>query len=111
MLSYYFDEHVDGRIANGLRRRSIDVLTAQEAGRAGRKIADPDQLAYASTLGRVIVAQDHHFEMLAYVQLPHAGVIWLQQEDSIGNYTEFLEYIAKTTEPEEIANRLLYYDW
>lgn len=111
MLSYYFDEHMKSAIARQLRSRGIDVLTAQEAGRAGKEIPDSDQLAYATSLGRVIVTRDHHFEVLAYTQRPHAEIIRLQKEDTIGNYIEFLEYAAHVYEPEYMRNRLEYYDW
>jgi len=111
MLRYYFDEHMKSVIARQLRLRGIDVLTAQEAGRAGQEIPDPDQLAYATSLGRVTVTRDHHFEVLAYTHRPHAGIIRLQKEDSIGRYVEFLEYAARVFEPEDMRNQLEYYDW
>ena len=111
MLRYYFDEHVDPDIAEQLRKRGIDVLTTQEAGRANQKFDDPDQLAYATSLERVIVTKDHRFEVLAYTQRPHPGIIRLQKDDSLGRYIEFLETIALALEPEEVANRLTYYDW
>ncbi len=111
VLRYYFDENMDGRLAEQLRKRGIDVLRAEDAGRAGKGIPDSEQLAYAASLGRVIVTRDHHFEMLAYTYYPHAGIIWLQKEDSIGNYIGFLEYAAHVLEPEDMQNRLEYYDW
>ena len=46
-LRYYFDEHVHSAIAHGLQARGIFVLTAQAAGRAGKRIPDDEQLAYA----------------------------------------------------------------
>jgi predicted nuclease of predicted toxin-antitoxin system len=111
VLRYYLDEHVPGYIARQLRRHGVDVLTTQEAGRANQGIDDPDQLAYATNGGRVIVTKDEDYVPLSYQQLPHAGIIWLQKEDSIGKYIEFLETAAKVMEPEEIANRLIYYEW
>ena len=110
MLRYYLDEHLP-YLAKPLRQRAVDVLTTQEAGRANQGIDDPDQLTYATSLGRVIVTQDEDYMALSYQQLPHAGIIWLQRKDSIGRYIEFLETTAKVMEPEEVANRLLYYEW
>ena len=43
----------------GLRRRGIDVLTAQDAGRCGTP--DPDQLTFAAAEGRVLVTFDTDF--------------------------------------------------
>lgn len=110
MLRYYLDEHLP-YLARPLRRRGVDVLTTQEAGRANQRIDDPDQLAYATSLGRVIITQDEDYVALSHQQLPHAGIIWLQKKDAIGRYIEFLETAAKVMEPEEVANRLIYYDW
>ena len=110
VLRYHLDEHL-AELAEPLRQRGIDALTTQEAGRAGRKVPDWDQLAYAASLGRVIVTKDHHFDVLAYTQQPHAGVIRIQRRDSLGNYIDFLEYTAFELEPEQMRNQLKYYDW
>lgn len=108
MLRYYFDEDIKAPIAEQLQARGIDVLTAQKAGRAGKKILDPDQLAFATSLGRVIVTEDSNFIPLAYSQLSHAGVIRLQANLTIGKAIEELEVAAKVMEPEEMLNQLLY---
>ena len=42
----YMDEHVPSAITEGLRRRGVDVLTAQEDGRTGED--DPELLDRAS---------------------------------------------------------------
>lgn len=111
MLRYYFDEHMQPAIVKQLKQRGVDVLTTQEAGRANKKIDDSDQLAYATSLGRVLVTQEHReFGPLAGLQ-SHTGIIILQQPASIGKYIEFLEYAAKVLEPEYMQDRLEYYDW
>jgi hypothetical protein len=46
-IRYYLDQHVQGAVVSGLRQHSIDVLTAQEAGRCS--LPDPDQLGFATT--------------------------------------------------------------
>ena len=38
MLRYFFDEHVKEVIADQLKLRGIDVLTAKDAGRANQEI-------------------------------------------------------------------------
>src|SRR5690242_19747706 len=106
MLRYYFDEHVKSAIAEQLQQRGIDVLTAQAAGRAGLQIPDADQLAFAASLGRVLVSEDRDFTRLAYTQLPHAGVVVLQRQVSIGEYVGFLETLALATEADDMRNAL-----
>ncbi|HZU13507.1 MAG TPA: DUF5615 family PIN-like protein [Chloroflexota bacterium] len=49
------DEHVPSTVSEGLRRRGIDVLTAQEAGLRGAQ--DEDHLALAAREERTIVTQ------------------------------------------------------
>jgi predicted nuclease of predicted toxin-antitoxin system len=47
----YIDEDLSALVATLLRARGLDVLTTQEAGSMGR--SDPEQLAYAASLGVV----------------------------------------------------------
>ena len=46
-IRYYMDQHYPLAVTEGLRRRGIDVLTAQEAERCG--LGDLDQLGIASS--------------------------------------------------------------
>jgi predicted nuclease of predicted toxin-antitoxin system len=110
-LRYYFDEHTHPAIARGLRARGIHVLTTKEAGRAHQGIHDDDQLAYAAAQGLVMVTSDRDYIRLAREQQPHAGVVLLQQELSIGQYIEYLELLALTTRPESMRNTLVYCKW
>ena len=52
-MKFYFDEHIPKAVAEGLRRRGIDVLTVREAERVG----DPDrkQLTFAAMKRRILV--------------------------------------------------------
>lgn len=111
MLRYFFDEHVKEPIADQLKRRGIDVLTAKDAGRANQEIPDDEQLAFAVSQGRVLVTADRDFTTLAYTCTPHEGVILLQREVAIGRYVEYLEAVALIVDPDEIRDQLVYYDW
>ena len=62
-LSFYLDHHVPVAIAVGLRQRQIDVLTAQEDGRADWD--DDRLLERAFELVRVVFTQDRDFLVLA----------------------------------------------
>ena len=70
-ISSHLDENVNGAIANGLRRRSIDVTTTPEQGMIGA--SDEEHLRFAYTQGRVIFTQDRDFLTLHYAGQPHAG--------------------------------------
>lgn len=55
-LGLYMDVHVPRSVTNGLRRRGVDVLTAQEDGAA--EFTDPQLLDRATELGRAFYTQD-----------------------------------------------------
>jgi hypothetical protein len=63
MTPFYFDVHVPAAVADQLRRRGVDILTAQEDGKA--ELDDPDLLARSTTLGRVLFTQDIRFKARA----------------------------------------------
>ena len=55
-IRFHLDEDADPAIAEGLRRRGIDVTTSQEVGLLGAP--DPLQLAHAHAEGRVLFTHD-----------------------------------------------------
>lgn len=63
MTPLYLDVHVPAAIAVQLRRRGVDVLTAQEDGTT--ELLDSDLLARSTSLGRVLFTQDIRFGALA----------------------------------------------
>ncbi|HWE35508.1 MAG TPA: DUF5615 family PIN-like protein [Isosphaeraceae bacterium] len=68
------DQYIPASVSRGLRRHGANVLTAQEAGRCG--FQDPDQLAFATAEGRVMVTFDSDFLTLHRAGDPHAGIAW-----------------------------------
>ena len=75
MLRFHLDEHVDTAIADGLRRRGIDVTTT-DAGLRGA--ADEDHIAFALPEIRVIVTKDPDFLQRHRAGVPHAGIAFTQ---------------------------------
>src|SRR5687768_5880262 len=83
----YLDECIDRPIADGLRARGFDVLTALEAGQ-GEKL-DEEQLLFALSRGRVLITYDRFdFRRLhaAYVSTgrQHGGIITIPQTPPSG---------------------------
>ena len=104
MTPLYLDVHVPAAIAAELRRRGVDVLTAQED--STTELEDDDLLIRASSLGRLLFTQDIRFKALAEdwqrEARPFAGLVFGHQlHGSIGQYIRDLELIAKATEPED----------
>ncbi len=71
-MKFYLDEHIPKGVVEGLRRRGVDLLTVQEAGRSGD--SDEKQLAFAAREGRVLVTFDDDFLRLDAAGIPHTGV-------------------------------------
>ena len=113
-LRFYFDEHVRQSVVDGVRRHSLEVLTAYEAGQANKGILDADQLTYATQLGRVLVTNDTDFlNFKAVPQLlsgEHAGVIYIHQLVSIGDQIRFLRYIAATETPASLHGTVRFFE-
>jgi hypothetical protein len=106
-VALYMDVHVPGPITRQLRRRGVQVLTAQEDGRDA--VADDKILARATELGRLVFTHDVRFRVEAEnwqrQGREFAGLLFGPQlGGTIGEYVEDLEMIAKASEPEEWQN-------
>jgi hypothetical protein len=72
----YADENFRLPVVEALRRLGHDVLTCQEAGRAGSGIGDEAVLADALALGRIVLTQNRkHFIRLHNAGQPHSGIV------------------------------------
>ena len=105
------DVHVPRAITEGLRLRSVDVLTAQEDG--ARLLADPELLDRVSSLGRVLFSRDAGLLAEARARQSRgaffAGLIYAHQlHVTLGQCVRDLELIAITAEPGDLANRVHY---
>jgi hypothetical protein len=105
------DVQVRRAVTEGLRRRGVDVITAQEDGCA--RLPDPALLDRAHELGRAIFSQDD--DMLAEASRRQqqserfAGVIYAHQlRITTGQAVRDLELIAKAYDPADIENRVEY---
>ncbi len=73
-IKFYFDEHVPQAVADGLRRRGVDVLIVQAAGRSG--LPDDEQLVFAFQQRRVLMTMDSDYLILAAQGMSHAGIAY-----------------------------------
>ena len=73
-IRFYLDENMAKEVADGLRTRSIDVITTPETGHMGFK--DEEHMRYALAEGRVFVTQDEDFLILHSQQIPHSGIAY-----------------------------------
>jgi len=106
-LKLYMDVHVPRSVTVGLRLRRVDVLTAQEDG--ATRLPDPELLARATELGRVLFSQDDDLLREATKRQvagePFAGVVYAHQLNvTSGRCVEDLTLIAEAGEPADLAN-------
>lgn len=100
-VGLYLDVHVPRAIAEQLRRRGVDVLTAFEDG--AEQLTDEDLLDRASSLGRVRFTQDIRFKALAEdwrrQGRPFRGLVFGHQRGAtLGKYISDLELLAQATD-------------
>ena len=108
-LALYMDVHIPRAITNGLRRRGVEVITAQEDGSA--ELDDSSLLDRATELNRPIYRQDDDLLAEAHgrqrVGAQFAGVIYSHQLRSpIGKCIDDLELLAKSFEVDDLKNRV-----
>ena len=76
MALLYADENFPLPTVEELRRRGHDVLTAAQAGQAGRGVPDDLVLAFAHARGRVVVTHNRkHFRQLHSTGHAHSGLV------------------------------------
>ena len=76
MARLYADEHFPHPVVELLRGLGHDVLTVQDAGKAGLKIPDDEVLAFATRNNRAVLTLNRQdFKQLHRVQPEHGGII------------------------------------
>jgi predicted nuclease of predicted toxin-antitoxin system len=106
-IRFHLDEHVDAAIADGVRRRGIDVTTTADAGLLGAH--DEAHIAYANAESRVIFTNDSGFLNAHHLGVPHPGIVYChQQSRSVGEIIRALELIWEVLEPREMQGKVEY---
>ncbi len=103
-IRFYLDQNVAHAIAEGLRRRSVDTLTAQEAGKCGA--SDEEQISFATGKARVLFTHDEDFLKLHSAGHLHSGIVYIEQGASIGNIIRGLMMIYDMFSAEEMENHV-----
>ena len=104
-IRFHLDEHVHTAVADGLKRRGVDVTTTVEAGLTGA--TDSQQLAFALSEGRVIVTHDADFLRLHRQSAAHAGIAYCHQGlRSVGDLIRRLLIIHEHLTPDDMAGHV-----
>jgi hypothetical protein len=109
-LAVYMDVHVPASVSEGLRRKQIDVRTAQDD--AAGRMADDDLLTWATAAGRVLLTQDADFlEIAARRQrqgIAFSGILFAPQGTPIGRLIEDAELCLTGMTADEFLSRLVH---
>jgi predicted nuclease of predicted toxin-antitoxin system len=104
-IRYHLDEHCPNALAEGLRRRGINVTTTAEAGL--QAASDEEHVAFALREGRVIFTQDEDFLAINAAGVPHAGIAYCHQGTrSVGEIIRGLVLIWDIYEPKDMHNHV-----
>ncbi len=112
----YLDEDISPEVAQLLRRLGLDVISAHESGNL--RASDPDQLAYATAAGRVIVTCNcTDFLRLAREWSdggkPHGGIILSYRQyprREIGEMVRLIARFLAVVTPEELHDAVYVLD-
>ena len=105
-IRFYLDEHIHSAVAEGLRRRGIEVLTVQQARKTG--LSDREQLAFALDTKRVMVTMDSDFLAIAAEGVSHAGVAYASPGKSIGGLIRAIVLIHDVLTSTDMKNHVEY---
>jgi hypothetical protein len=76
MAHLYADENFNGKVVPLLVQLGHDVVTAQQAGKAGQGIEDAEVLAHAISLKRAVLTHNRkHFVKLHKKSIHHFGIV------------------------------------
>lgn len=104
-IRFHLDENVDPAIAEGLRRRGVDVTTTQQVGLL--RASDEKQLEFALAEERTLVTHDEDFLALAKQGTEHLGIAYCHPElRSIGQIIAALMLIRDCMTPDEMKNHV-----
>ena len=106
----YMDHSVNGAIVAGLRRRGVNVLTAQEDDH--HEAPDSVVIDRAAELGRVVFAQDVDFlidsDRRQRLGIHFHGVIYAHQTQvPIGRCIEDLQLLVEAEDIENLVNNVI----
>jgi hypothetical protein len=100
-VRFHLDEHVPPAIAEGLRRRGIDVTTTVDAGLTGAD--DVDHISFALATQRIIYTNDEDYLILNDQGIAHGGIVFCSQGSrSVGEIIRFLALMHACLSAEEM---------
>lgn len=107
-IRFHLDESMPNAVADGLRRRGLDVTTSSDAGLLSA--SDEDQLDFGRREGRAVITRDQDFLRLNAQALDHAGIIyWTERQRTVGQLIDALATMMVDYGEDELRGRVLFY--
>lgn len=104
-IRLYFDESVQVAVAEQMRQRGVDAVTARDLGVLGDK--DINHLRRAGEMGRVLCTFD--FLRLHAEGISHAGIVIAQHFDTtVGDWVRGLELLCGVLMADEMKDHIEY---
>ncbi len=106
-IRFYFDESVELGVSIQLTAGGLNVVSAHSLANLGD--TDPNHLARATQMGRVLCNYDTDFLILASQGIDHAGIVFAhQQKASIGGWVREIRALHGRLSAEEVAQQVIY---
>jgi len=106
-ILFYFDESVELAVSEQLAVSGIDVVSAHSLQLLGD--SDPNHLARATKMERVLCTYDQDFLRLATEGASHNGIIFVQQQrSSIGAWVREIQAIHAQMQAEDIVGQVIF---
>ena len=106
-IRFYLDENVPVAVADQLRKRGIEAVTARDLGTLGD--SDANHLRRATEMGYVLCTYDSDYVALAAEGIAHAGIILGQfSEHGVGDWVKGLSLYHAVLRAEDLRGRVEY---
>lgn len=106
MAALYADENVSYTLIDDLVDLGHDIVSAKDDGKANQRIPDPDVLARAIDLGRVVLTNNRkHFHSLHRRHPSHLGIITFTADSDLDRLAARID--AELTRPTSLWGRLV----
>lgn len=106
-IRFHLDESMPSAVAEGLRRRGIDVTTSSETQLLAA--SDEEQLEFATREARVLITRDQDFLRLNASGITHTGIVyWTERQRTIGQLVGALATIMLEFTAEELHGHVRF---
>lgn len=104
-IRFYIDENVQIEVMSQLVQHGIEAVSAKSLEKLGD--TDTNHLQRATEMGHVLCTHDQDFLRLSAEGVPHAGIVFAQQNQStIGGWVRQLRRLHDEFTAEEMVGRV-----